>query len=85
MFTHKKVVNIYIFYELNLWLFTVGKDFALENSLFGAVKLTIDADPDIYIYIYIFLAIVLDLMLTDYFPSRLIVGLAKMLQYLVPI
>ena len=81
------MVNIYIFYELNLWLFTVGKDFALENSLFGAVKLTIDADPDIYIYIYIyiFLAIVLDLMLTDYFPSRLIVGLAKMLQYLVPI
>ena len=40
MFNHKKVVNILIVYQINLWPFTVGKDFALGNSLFGTVKLT---------------------------------------------
>ena len=34
------MVNIYIAYEINLWTFTADKDFALGNSLFGAVKLT---------------------------------------------
>ena len=38
--THKKVVNIYIVYEINLWPFNVSEDLALENYLFGAVKLT---------------------------------------------
>ena len=38
-YTSKQVVNIYIFYEINLWPFTVEKGFALRNSLFGAVKL----------------------------------------------
>ena len=46
-FTHKQVVSIYIVYEINLWPFNVGKDFAVRNSLFGAVKL---ADPDKYKY-----------------------------------
>ena len=32
IFTCKKLVNIYIAYEINLWSFTVGKDFALGNS-----------------------------------------------------
>ena len=33
------MVNIYIAYDLILWPFTVGKDFTLVISLFGAVKL----------------------------------------------
>ena len=37
-FTQKQVVNIYIFYGINLWPFNVSKNFALGNSLFGAVK-----------------------------------------------
>ena len=49
-FTHKKVVNIYIAYEKNLWPFTVGQDFTLQNSLFGAVQLTTNADPNKYKY-----------------------------------
>ena len=44
MFTHKKVVNTYIVYEMNLWPFTVGKDFMIENSIFRAVKLTTNND-----------------------------------------
>ena len=50
-FTHKKVVNICIVYEKNLWPFTFAKDFALRNYLFGAVKLTkSDAEFDKYKY-----------------------------------
>ena len=41
-FTQKQGVNIYIFYETNLWQFNVGKNFALRSSLFGAVKLNIN-------------------------------------------
>ena len=37
-FTYKKVVNIYIIYEMNLWSYTQDADFALENYLLGAVK-----------------------------------------------
>ena len=43
-------MNIYIFYETNLWQFNVGKNFALRSSLFGAVKLIKYADPDNYKY-----------------------------------
>ena len=43
---HLQVVNIYIVYEINLWPFTVGKDFILENSLFEAAKFTKNADFD---------------------------------------
>ena len=39
-FTHENVVNIYIANEINLWQFTVGKDFTLGKSSFGAAKLT---------------------------------------------
>ena len=45
-FSHKQVVNIYVNYEINLWPFTVGKGFALRNSLFEVVKLTKNADLD---------------------------------------
>ena len=31
--------NIYIVYEIDFWPYTVGKDYVLENSLFGSVKL----------------------------------------------
>ena len=39
-FTHENVVNIYIANEINLWQFTVGKDFTLGKSSFGTAKLT---------------------------------------------
>ena len=42
-FTHKQVMNIYIVYEIHLWVFSVSEDFKLENSLFGAVKLNANA------------------------------------------
>ena len=48
IFTHKQVVNIYIAFDINLWSSNVGKDFSSRNSLFGAVKLTTNADPDAY-------------------------------------
>ena len=38
--------NIYTFYEINFWPYTVGKDYVLENSLFESVKLTKYFDPD---------------------------------------
>ena len=43
-------VNIYIVYEINLRLLSVGKDFALGNSIVGAVALLTNADPDKYLY-----------------------------------
>ena len=50
IFTHKKAVNIYIVYEINLWPITVRQDFTLGSSLFEAVKLTKNADSDKYKY-----------------------------------
>ena len=43
-FTHEKVVNIYIVYEINLWPFAIAKNFI------GVVKLTKNADFDKYNY-----------------------------------
>ena len=40
------MVNIYIAYKMNLGLLNVGKEFAWGNFLFGAVKLTNNADFD---------------------------------------
>ena len=40
----KKVGNMYIAYEINLWLFTVDKEFALGDSILGAVELTKNAE-----------------------------------------
>ena len=45
-FIHKNVARIYIVYEINLWANTQGANFTLENSLFGAVKLTENDDFD---------------------------------------
>ena len=39
-----------IVYKINLWPFTVDKDFALGNSLFGAATLTNKVDFDKYKY-----------------------------------
>ena len=44
------MVNIYIALEMNLWPFTIDKDFALANSFFEAAKLTKNADFDKYKY-----------------------------------
>ena len=49
MFTHKKVVNIYIVYELGASSSHIN-DPTLKNCLFGAVTLTKNADIDKYRY-----------------------------------
>ena len=48
--THKKIVNIYIVYEINKKGNTIISDPTLENCLFGAVTLTKNADIDKYGY-----------------------------------
>ena len=47
-FNHKKVVNIYFVYEINLWSHILSAIFVLGNSLLGAVKSTQIADSDKY-------------------------------------
>ena len=49
-FTPKAVLNFYPVYEINLWPQYACYDFALRNSLIGAVKLTKNAKPDQYCY-----------------------------------
>ena len=49
MFTHKKVVNIYIVYELGASSSNVN-DPTLKNCLFGAVTLTKNVDIEKYKY-----------------------------------
>ena len=49
-FLHKKVVNLYISYTLDKLAIDLDTDFTLGNCLFGAVKLTENADPDKYEY-----------------------------------
>ena len=48
-FTHKKIVNIYIVYELRASSSYIN-DPTLKNCLFGAVTLTKNADIDKYRY-----------------------------------
>ena len=50
MFVEKQLVNIYIFYDINLRPYNSRKDFVLGNSVFGAVELTTNDDPDKYKY-----------------------------------
>ena len=45
-----KVINLYISQALFPWLRNLNTDFALDNCLFGSVKLTKNADPDKYKY-----------------------------------
>ena len=49
-YTHGKIVNIYIVYEINKKDNTIISDPTLENCLFGAVTLTKNADIDKYRY-----------------------------------
>ena len=49
MYTHKKVLNIYIVYELAGSSSHID-DPTLKNCLFGAVTLTKNADIDMYRY-----------------------------------
>ena len=43
-------MDLYISYELDTWSKDLNTDFTLGNCLFGAVKLTKNADPDKYKY-----------------------------------
>ena len=49
-YTHKKIVNIYIVYEINKKDNTIISDPTLRNCLFGAVTLTKNAGIDKYGY-----------------------------------
>ena len=44
-FTPNNVVDLYIVYELNTWSQDLNDEFILKNCLFGAVKLTKNANP----------------------------------------
>ena len=46
----KKVINLYIYYTLNLQLRNLSTDFTLGYCLFGSLKLTKNADLDKYKY-----------------------------------
>ena len=48
MCPHKNVVNLCITFELDIWSRDLNKDFRLINCLFGALKLTKNADSDKY-------------------------------------
>ena len=49
-FTHRKIVNIYIVYEINLWNYVYSDDPTRGNSLFGAVGLVKISDINKYKY-----------------------------------
>ena len=49
-YTHRKIVNTYIVYEINKKDNTITSDPALENCLFGAVTLTKNVNIDMYGY-----------------------------------
>ena len=49
-FTHGKIINIYIVYEINLWNYVYSFNLTLGNSLFGDVKLIKNTDIDKYNY-----------------------------------
>ena len=49
-FTLNNVVDLFTAYELDTCLRGLNTDFTLKNCLFGAVKLTKNADPEKYSY-----------------------------------
>ena len=49
-FTPNNGVNLYIVCELNIWSQDLNADFTLKDCLFGAVKLTKNANPNKYSY-----------------------------------
>ena len=46
----KNTINFYITFKVKSWPFYADNGFIVRNSLFGAVKLTKNADPDKYSY-----------------------------------
>ena len=50
LFFIKKAVNLYISHKLDKLVKDLNTGFSLGNCLFGAVKLTKNADPDKYKY-----------------------------------
>ena len=50
MFTEKRVANIYVVYETNLWPFKESTDFTLVNFLLGTVKVRKNSDFEKYKY-----------------------------------
>ena len=48
-FTHRNMVNLFV-YELDTWSQDLSVHFTRKYCLFGAVKLTKNADPDKYFY-----------------------------------
>ena len=49
-FTPNSVINLFIVYELDRWSQDLNAKFSLKVCLFGAVKLTKNADPNKYSY-----------------------------------
>ena len=47
-FTPNNIVNLFIVFNLDRWSRDLNTDFTLKDCLFGAVKLTKNADPDKY-------------------------------------
>lgn len=45
-FTSNAIMNLYISYEIKLWHYHNDTGFLLRSSIFGAVKLTKNADAD---------------------------------------
>ena len=45
-FTHNKIINFCVLYEIKLWPFHHSSKSTVRNSLFATVKLTKNADPD---------------------------------------
>ena len=44
------IVNLFIVFEIDRWSQDLNSELTLKDCLFGAVKLTENADPDIYSY-----------------------------------
>lgn len=63
-----------MFIEINLWTNYVGADFPFGNSLFGAVRLTKNADPNKYYYS----GYGIDLIRKENFYCPMLVGLVEM-------
>ena len=50
-FISNNAINLFIVFELERWSRDLNTDFFLKDCLFGAVKITKNADPDKYVYI----------------------------------
>ena len=48
IFSPRNVINLFIVYQLDMWLRVLKTDFTKKDCLFGAIKLTKNADSDKY-------------------------------------